>query len=256
MSHMTTRERRERRADRYEEWAEKRAAKQADLNEAARADEAATGIPFGQPILVGHHSEGRHRAAIARIDRAMGAAVDNSRKAASMADRADTIRAQNDAAIYSDDSDAIEALTAKIEGLEAKRERIKRYNATCRKRAKTGLDNLTDEDKTQWQADLGTLEARERADLLGSIKAWGDIQCKGGRFPGYTLTNLGGQISTARKRLASLQREAEHGPTDRVITSRYGGACEDCGAALTRGELIRYNRQQGARCHPGCEEAA
>lgn len=27
-----------------------------------RADmsEAATGIPFGQPILVGHHSEGRH----------------------------------------------------------------------------------------------------------------------------------------------------------------------------------------------------
>ena len=33
--------------------------------------EANTGIPFGQPILVGHHSEGAHRRLIERSHRAM-----------------------------------------------------------------------------------------------------------------------------------------------------------------------------------------
>lgn len=38
-------------------------------------------IPFGQPILVGHHSEGRHRRDLARIDRRMGQAVEGWREA-------------------------------------------------------------------------------------------------------------------------------------------------------------------------------
>lgn len=35
-------------------------------------------IPMGQPVLVGHHSEGRHRRDLARIDRAMRRSVDES----------------------------------------------------------------------------------------------------------------------------------------------------------------------------------
>ncbi len=48
-----------------------------------RADmsEGATGIPFGQPILVGHHSEGRHRAAIKRADNAMRKSIDEGNRA-------------------------------------------------------------------------------------------------------------------------------------------------------------------------------
>ena len=38
-------------------------------------------IPFGQPILVGHHSEGRHRALIDRNHRRMGKCVEYSQKA-------------------------------------------------------------------------------------------------------------------------------------------------------------------------------
>lgn len=56
---MTYRDRREAKADRLREWAEKREAKAA-----AAFDSAATlsdAIPFGQPILVGHHSEKRAR---------------------------------------------------------------------------------------------------------------------------------------------------------------------------------------------------
>lgn len=47
-----------------------------------RADlrEEASGIPFGQPILVGHHSERRHRAAIKRADNAMRASIEEMRK--------------------------------------------------------------------------------------------------------------------------------------------------------------------------------
>src|SRR3546814_14667088 len=48
-----------------------------------RADlrEEVSGIPFGQPILVGHHSERRHRRTIARAAAAMGRAVAESKRA-------------------------------------------------------------------------------------------------------------------------------------------------------------------------------
>src|SRR3546814_14142517 len=48
-----------------------------------RADlrEEVSGIPFGQPILVGHHSERRHRRTIARAEAAMGRAVAESKRA-------------------------------------------------------------------------------------------------------------------------------------------------------------------------------
>ena len=43
--------------------------------------ESATGIPFGQPILVGHHSEGRHRKTIERAWNNLGKSVAESDKA-------------------------------------------------------------------------------------------------------------------------------------------------------------------------------
>lgn len=48
----------------------------------------ADGIPLGQPILVGHHSEGRHRADIARIDRGMRVSVDEANRAKRLNDAA------------------------------------------------------------------------------------------------------------------------------------------------------------------------
>ena len=63
---MTRRERLERKLEKRQEWAEKAEARSTARYKAARA--AVENIPFGQPILVGHHSERRHRAAIARSD--------------------------------------------------------------------------------------------------------------------------------------------------------------------------------------------
>jgi len=49
----------------------------------ARTDEATTGIPFGQPILVGHHSEGKHRRTLERAERRGFKALETSREAKS-----------------------------------------------------------------------------------------------------------------------------------------------------------------------------
>lgn len=238
---MTTREKRERKAERLREWAAAREAKQGALSEAARSDEAATGIPFGQPILVGHHSERRHRNAIARIDRAMAASVDNSRKAEEMAGRAANIEAQAAVAIYTDDEDADERLTEKIAGLEAKRDRIKAYNASCRKAAKTG-----------GVGDTSLLSEAERKSLAATARACAYMLGVGGGMPRYELTNLSANIGRLKKRLAGLDAARARQTQDRTIVARYGGSCEDCGAQLERGQLIRYSKSAGARCAVPC----
>ncbi|WP_301233245.1 DUF3560 domain-containing protein [Pandoraea cepalis] len=69
------------RADRFEGYSESNARQSASAHQAAR--DSVAGIPMGQPILVGHHSEGRHRRALARQDT-------NMRKAIETADRADS----------------------------------------------------------------------------------------------------------------------------------------------------------------------
>lgn len=66
-------ERAEARADRFENYQEKRAAESARATEAV--NNIADGIPLGQPILVGHHSERRARRDAERIENGMKKAV-------------------------------------------------------------------------------------------------------------------------------------------------------------------------------------
>jgi hypothetical protein len=232
----TYRERREARAEQLREWAGHREAKQDALWDAARTDEATTGIPFGQPILAGHHSERRHRAAIARMDRAMSAAVENERKAESMAGRADEIEAQAAAAIYSDDTDAVDRLREKLERLEAERDRIKTYNASCRKAAKTG-----------GTGDTSLLLEEERRDLAATAQACPYMIGKGGSMPAYKLTNLGGVITSTRKRLAELEKPDR----GRWLEARYPGECRSCGETIDKGDRALYfKRSRELECQP------
>ncbi|HEU0227253.1 MAG TPA: DUF3560 domain-containing protein [Arachidicoccus soli] len=52
-----------------------------DYYKKADLSESATGIPLGQPILVGHHSESRHRKVIERADNAMRKSIEEDKKA-------------------------------------------------------------------------------------------------------------------------------------------------------------------------------
>ena len=69
----------EARRERYEQRAEVAARRSDSRHDAARAQ--VKGIPFGQPTLVGHHSEVRHRRALAKHDNHMRAAIDEDKKA-------------------------------------------------------------------------------------------------------------------------------------------------------------------------------
>lgn len=181
----TTRERREARANRLRGWADSREAKSdAAL---AKARDMASMIPFGQPMMPGHHS---YRADVSyrdrmhsAYDRGMGDAV----KADEMHQRAANIEAATAGSIFDDDPDAIERLEAKLARLEAERDRIKAYNASCRKGA----------------PDLSLLTERERDGLRLSPAAYQER--RRGQMPSYVLSNLGGTIAATRKRLEALR---------------------------------------------------
>ena len=191
---MTYRERREAKAERYREWAAKRVER--DSSPSA-AEEAASQIPFGQPILVGHHSEKRHRNALDRADRATGRRIESLAKAERMEEKADNIEAAAEHAIYSDDPDAVERLRERIAELEAERERIKRYNASCRKAAKAG----------EKIGDLSILTEKEQKEILSIAKVCSYQLRPGCAAPAYWTSNLSGNISRQKKRLAALEKE-------------------------------------------------
>ncbi len=189
MEGTTYRERREAKAERLRGWADKREVK-ADATLATARAKAAM-IPFGQPILVGHHSEGRDRNFRAGIAAGYDRGMEHANKAAAMRAKADNIEAAAAGAIYGDDPDAIEALEARIAGLEAERARIKAYNATCRKGA----------------PDATLLTEAEVRDLVRTAEVAPYMMGKAGQFPAYKLTNLGGNINRNKQRLEGLRKE-------------------------------------------------
>lgn len=81
----------DRRADKLDSWAESR--ERESERRFGAADEAVAGIPFGQPILVGHHSERRHRSALARCDANMRKGWESSNVAREHREKADSLRA-------------------------------------------------------------------------------------------------------------------------------------------------------------------
>ena len=186
---MTYRERREAKAERLREWAESRDRKAGAA--LGRAHEIADMIPFGQPILVGHHSEGRARRDQDRIHQGFSKGFEHQHKAETFRERADNIERAAKQAIYTDDADAPERLRERIASLEAERDRIKAYNASCRKGS----------------PDVSLLDAAQQANLATVIRLCHSVG-PNGAYPSYALTNLSGNINRQKKRLAQL--EAAH----------------------------------------------
>src|SRR3546814_8527809 len=87
-------------------------------------------IPFGQPILVGHYSEGRDRNYRQRIHNTYGKAFDLEKRADHYAQEAAAV---GYGGISSDDPDAIQKLMHQVEQLTANQERMKKSNQVIRK---------------------------------------------------------------------------------------------------------------------------
>lgn len=224
----TTRERRMARADRLDDWSTTHDAKAAGAERTFR--QIADMIPVGQPVLVGHHSERRHRRDIGRQDAALGAMVTERRTAESQRSRAANIRAATDASIFDDDDNAVEALQARIDGLEAQRTAIVEFNKAARK-AKG--------DTALIAAALAQLPADLQRSYLSAVQH-AAYSIRNGAFPAYHLSNLSGSISKQRKRLEQLQRQAtlEPGTVTRRCTNKYAGDCRVCDQKVDAGAGI------------------
>ncbi len=150
-------------------------------------------IPFGQPILVGHHSEGRHRRDLRRIDQSMERGVEAHRRSEELARRAESV---GQAGISSDDPAAVQELSRKLLRLEEAQAQMKAANLAIRTRAKAGP-----EAQVQALIDLGFSEDRARQILRP------DFAQRIG-FPSYALSNNNAEISRVKKRIAELTARA------------------------------------------------
>src|ERR1700738_5154366 len=101
---------REEKAARFRELAEKHENISTGRHFAAR--QQLEMIPLGQPILVGHHSEKRHRSQLKRIDQHFAKAQEHHDKAEYLRRRAAAVASNR--TIFSDDRDASEKLDDKI----------------------------------------------------------------------------------------------------------------------------------------------
>lgn len=144
-------------------------------------------IPMGQPILVGHHSEGRHRRDLAKIDNNMR----KSFEATKAAERARGIAyGIGSNGISSDDPDAPDKIKERIEKLEALQTKMSVANKLIRKGNDAGLLAM---GFTETQvAEL------KKPDFCGRIG-----------FADYQLSNNGANIRRLKKRLVQVEGMAK-----------------------------------------------
>lgn len=185
---MTRRERLERKIERRSEWAASATAKSDAL--ATASHDMLSAIPFGQPILVGHHSERRDRNYRNRAWNKMGQAVELSKKAEMHESKAANLEAALERTVFSDDENAVEAIEARIAAREAEREQMKVINRLYKKADAEGLKALG--------VDYDAL--KEKLAALGAY--FGQAP----HMP-YELSNLGGRISADKKRLEAIKRQ-------------------------------------------------
>jgi len=162
------------------------------------AKEMADNIPFGQPILVGHHSENRDRNYRNKIHNTFGKAFEKSDKAQYYEDKAGII--EGNEAIFSDDPQALTKLKEKLTSLEQMQEFMKFANKCIIKKDKEAFLKL----------QFGTVELWEKlTNPAPHIRELG--------FPSYKFSNNGANIRNVKKRIQKLENLASSAALDIVI---------------------------------------
>jgi hypothetical protein len=132
-------ERAEERSERFTDYSESRT-EDADRAQKAVAD-ISDAIPFGQPILIGHHSERRHRKAIERIDNGMRRAVKMWDTAKYWTDRAEA------AVRHAKYKERPDVRARRIKGLEADKRKRERYQQEAELWLKLWTECANEQDK-------------------------------------------------------------------------------------------------------------
>lgn len=186
---MTRKEKQAARVERFNYLAGK-ASKESD--QAFRtADKMAEVIPFGQPILIGHHSERGDRNYRNKIVGKMNKGVELNQKAKYYEEKAEA--AENNTSIFLEDEDSVELLTAKVKKLQKLQEFMKSANKILSSKKMNELQ------KVESLQELGISESS--ALKLFEPNCWGRIG-----FESYSLTNNNARLKTAQERLEKAIR--------------------------------------------------
>lgn len=175
---MTRRERLENKVAKREEWA------------AGRRDKAAAAFKVGEPYRGDHafNTQPGHIPERARIIRAEDRGFEHMNMAAHHESKAAGLSVQLDRTVFSDDTDAITRLEARIAEHEAERAKMVLVNKLYRKGDAAGLAALG--------LDLDKLKSRVALVGLSWVKA---------PYEAYQLSNLGGRITADRKRIEEIR---------------------------------------------------
>ena len=141
----------------------------------------------GTPILVGHHSEGRHRRDIGRMDNHMRKGFDLRKQGAAYSQKAASV---GTGGISSDDPGAVAKLKERIAKLEANQDTMKKTNAAIRRGNDQALLDMG------WTSEK--IEGLKRPDFVGRVG-----------FPGYALTNNSGNIRRLKQRLVDMEQHRD-----------------------------------------------
>lgn len=193
-------EKQERRRERLLERADK-----ADAEATSRfqtAQSMASVIPFGQPILVGHHSEKRDRNYRARISGNYDKSREASEKAKRLRSRAAGV---GKGGISSDDPEAVKKLLGKIEKAEERQDFMKRFNAAMRKRKKDHGAALTAIGE-EFNLTPGTVAELLKPDFCGRVG-----------FPSYALSNNNANIRRMKGRVTKLRAQAQDVTSEETV---------------------------------------
>ena len=187
---------RQQRIERLQERAAQKHRAAASLHQQAHA--MADVIPFGQPILVGHHSERADRNYRNRITSKFRQAFELDQYADELERRAAAAAANQ--AIFSDDPDAAEKLQDKIARLEHRQTLMTTANKFIRRSDRDALRELGFPD-----AQIAELLTPDYAGRVG--------------FPDFTLKNNSANIRRLKQRLLELERRASETDSEQTLGS-------------------------------------
>ncbi len=168
-----------------------------------RGDDALRAIPFGQPILIGHHSERRDRNYRARATNSIRKGIETIRQAEEVERRAAAV---GTGGISSDDPDAVAKLRAQLADLEARQARMTAANKLVRKfksNPEAGAEALAGAGIGMTRTSAAELFKPDFAGRIG--------------FPDYALSNNSANIRRIKARIATLERNAQRETQETVI---------------------------------------
>lgn len=180
-----------------------------------KSSQMASVIPFGQPILIGHHSEKADRSYRSKIHATMDNSLRAKQKAAYFESRLESMEGNN--AISSDDPMAITKLKEKLEGLENLQVLMKGCNKIIKNRKLSDaqkVEQLTAYHRSMTEAKAYKLLAPDFCGRVG--------------FPSYKLTNNNANMSRIKDRIKSLETVASMTSEETLINNvRISTSVED-----------------------------